>query len=316
MSARPKAPHRHERAKFLADGGMETTLIFHEGLDLPLFAAFTLMRNAEGRGQIERYFRPYLELARDRGVGFVLDTPTWRASPDWGERLGFGAKDLASIDRDSILLASDLRAEYDSESAQVLINGVVGPRGDGYQSSTMSIDDACVYHAPQVEIFARAGADRVSAITMTTVEEATGIALAALESDIPSVISFTVETDGKLPGGFTIGDAIAAVEDETDGAPLFYMINCAHPSHFEAELGRQPQWLSRIGGIRANASTKSHAELDNSTELDEGDPAGLAERYRRLMAMLPNLQVLGGCCGTDHRHIAAIADACVGKHVH
>jgi S-methylmethionine-dependent homocysteine/selenocysteine methylase len=122
--------------------------------------------------------------------------------------------------------------------------------------------------------------------------------------------SFTVDTDGRLPTGQTLGDAVAEVDAATGGAPAYYMINCAHPTHFDGALAARARWVDRMRGLRANASTRSHAELNESTELDVGNPAELGAQYAALRRRLPRLNVMGGCCGTDDRHMAAIAEAC------
>ncbi|WP_230532214.1 homocysteine S-methyltransferase family protein [Microvirga roseola] len=296
---------------FLSDDGLETTLVFHEGVDLPCFAAFPLMRSEEGRSLLERYFEPYLHTARQRGAGFILDTPTWRANRDWGAKLGVSAQDVAEINRESARWAHSLRKRMSGDGAQILVNGVVGPRGDGYRpDAQMSAAEAQAYHAPEVEAFREAGADLVSAITMNYAEEAIGIARAAKAQGLPVAVSFTVETDGRLATGETLRSAIEGTDRETGDAPVYYMINCAHPSHFDGALADGEPWMQRIRGLRANASAKSHAELDEATELDPGDPQDLARRYRDLRQRL-NLSVFGGCCGTDHRHIVAICDACL-----
>lgn len=300
----------HDGAVFLTDGGLETTLVFLEGVDLPCFAAFPLLRSENGRRQLERYFEPYLRTARERQVGFILDTPTWRANRDWGEKLGFTPQDLADINRQAVAWAANLRKRHAETSAGVVINGVVGPRGDGYQPGRqMSAHEAEDYHSPQIEAFQVAGVDLVSAITMNYVEEAIGIARAA--AGLPVVVSFTVETDGRLASGESLQSAIERTEDATGSGPAYYMINCAHPAHFEHVLADGAAWTSRIRGLRANASQKSHVELDEAVELDPGDPADLGQRYRNLRGRLKNLSVLGGCCGTDHRHIMAICEACL-----
>jgi homocysteine S-methyltransferase len=294
---------------FLTDGGLETTIIFHKGIDLPLFASYKLLEDSEGRAALRDYFSRYLEVARDHGAGFILDTATWRSNPDWGAQLGDDAAALDRINRDAVAFAQELRAEHVLD-APVLINGVIGPRGDGYVvADAMSADEAERYHSAQVGSFAAAGADMVSAITMTYAEEATGIARACAAAGIPVAISFTVETDGRLPSGQALGEAIADVDSETRFAVAYYMVNCAHPSHFEHVLAGGGAWLGRIAGLRANASALSHAELDEAEELDEGDPAALGAGYVALRAHLRNVNVLGGCCGTDERHIAAVAAA-------
>ena len=166
------------------------------------------------------------------------------------------------------------------------------------------------YHAPQIAAFAEAGADLVTAMTLNYVEEAVGVARAATAHAMPVVIAFTLETDGRLPTGQSLGDAITAVDAATGGAPAYYMINCAHPSHFAHVLPEDAPWLERLRGLRANASTRSHAELDQAPDLDDGDPDALGQDYARLRRHLPGLTVLGGCCGTDHRHVAAICRDC------
>lgn len=297
---------------FLSDGGLETSLIYHDGFDLPHFAAFPLLRSETGRAALARYFRRYFAVARERGLGFIIDTVTWRANPDWAVRLDIGPAELDALNQEAVRFAIGLRDEFESGDWRRpgIVNGVVGPRGDGYRVDlVMSPAEARLYHAGQIASFRAAGADMVSAVTMTYPGEAAGIALAAKAAGMPVVISFTVETDGRLAEGTGIGDAIAAVDAASEGYPSYFMINCAHPSHFEAALPPDAAWLGRIRGVRANASHRSHAELDAATTLDEGDPADLGRRYRALGRSLPRLSVLGGCCGTDHRHVAAMAAA-------
>jgi len=297
---------------FLTDGGLETTLVFLDGVDLPCFAAFPLLRSAEGRARLERYFEPYIRTAVERDVGFILDTPTWRANTDWGAKLNVSPDDLADVNQDAVRWASGLRDRLSDHRDRILVNGVIGPRGDGYRADArMNAEEAQAYHAPQAEAFREGGADMVSAITMNYAEEAIGIARAAEALGMPAVISFTVETDGKLASGETLQSAIERTDRETGHIPAYYMINCAHPTHFDGILSESDEWTRRIRGLRANASAKSHAELDESTELDPGDPADLARRYRGLRERMTQLAVLGGCCGTDHRHVAAICEACV-----
>ncbi len=297
--------------RFLTDGGLETTLIFLNQVELPCFAAFPLALTEEGRTVLARYFQPYLDLAKARAVGLILDTPTWRANPDWGARLGYDASGLAQANRAAVAFVAQLRAEQADAPGPIVLNGVLGPRGDGYKAeSTMSAAEAARYHTPQIEAFRDSEADMVSALTMTYLEEAVGIALAARAAALPAVISFTVETDGRLPSGQALGEAIEATDAATDAYPAYYMINCAHPTHFGGALVPGASWLDRIRGLRANASAKSHAELDEATQLDSGDPQELGGQYARLRGRLPRLSVLGGCCGTDDRHIRAICDAC------
>jgi S-methylmethionine-dependent homocysteine/selenocysteine methylase len=297
---------------FLTDGGIETTLIFHDGLELPDFAAFHLLRTSEGREALLRYFRSYAEIARRFGTGLILESATWRASADWGSRLGYTPAELAEANRASIKLLEQVRDEYDDGPTHVVISGCVGPRGDGYvASSIMSAQQAENYHREEIETFAGTSADMICAITMNYVDEAIGVSRAAERARMPVALSFTVETDGRLPTGQTLRSAIEQVDESTGGYPRYYMINCAHPSHFEDVLTDEGRWLGRVRGLRANASRKSHAELNESTVLDIGDALELGGDYARLKTRLRHLNVMGGCCGTDHRHVEHIASACL-----
>lgn len=297
---------------FITDGGIETTLIFREGLNLPDFAAFDLLKHHMGYQALENYFRTYATLARNYQVGLVLESATWRANPDWGTKLGYSSTALAEMNCQAIALLHNIRSEYETEQSRMVISGCLGPRGDGYiPADAMTVEEAAAYHRPQIETFCNADADLVTAITMNYVEEAIGITRAAQWVGMPVVISFTVETDGKLPTGQTLQDAIEQVDAVTDNAPAYYMINCAHPTHFASTLVTGEPWLDRIRGLRANASTKSHAELNEAETLDDGNPEELGSQYQELKAKLKNLNVLGGCCGTDDRHVEAVCQACL-----
>jgi S-methylmethionine-dependent homocysteine/selenocysteine methylase len=321
-AGRPAAPRwRHALPQlsdrpFLSDGGLETTLIFHDGLELPYFASVTMLDRPGGPAILEAYYRRYLEIARAAGAGFVLDSVTWRASPDWGERLGYDRRRLAELNRAAIALLFPLRQAFETPATPVVVGGCVGPRGDGYVAgAAMTVAEAEDYGRFQAEIFAEAGADMVAAMTMTNAAEAAGYARAAAAADLPSCISFTLETDARLPSGEGLGEAIARVEDESGGAPAYYMVNCAHPTHFAAMIDAAAEagapWLARLRGVRANASTRSHAELDAAPDLDAGDPEALGRDYAALRRRHRGFTVLGGCCGTDDRHVAAIARACL-----
>jgi S-methylmethionine-dependent homocysteine/selenocysteine methylase len=294
---------------FLTDGGLETTLIFHQGIDLPAFAAFDLLKDDAGTETLREYFKPYAELARDHGTGLVLESPTWRANPRWAAEIGYSDQELDRLNRKAVALLEELREEYEPDLAPIVISGCVGPQDDGYKPEEhLSAAAAQSYHSTQIATFSETAADMITAITMTYVEEAVGVTRAARQVQMPVAISFTVETDGRLPSGQPLGEAIGQVDTETENAPAYFMVNCAHPTHFDSLFEAAAPWQERIRGIRANASTMSHAELDEATELDDGDPADLGARYAALRARLPQLNVLGGCCGTDHRHVREIAE--------
>ena len=298
---------------FITDGGIETDLIFHEKLDLPSFAAFVLLANEAGNEALRKYFQRYAALARDYEVGLVFETATWRSNPEWGKTLGYSESALADINRKAVDLLSEIRNTYENEKTKIVISGCLGPRGDGYNpGNSMSAKEAQEYHAVQIGTFSKTEADLVTAITINYVEEAIGIAEAAKSFGMPSVISFTVETDGNLPTGQTLKDAIHQVDKTTGNGPAYYMINCAHPTHFTNIFTNDEAWVERIHGIRANASKKSHADLDLSVALDDGDPIELAQDHKGLLERLKNLNVLGGCCGTDLRHIEELCKVALG----
>jgi S-methylmethionine-dependent homocysteine/selenocysteine methylase len=293
---------------YITDGGLETTLIFHNDVDLPFFAAFRLLGEERGVRLFQDYFDRYLAIAEEHDAGMILDTVTWRASPDWGKRLGYEPDEIRAVNRRAVVLARGIAARH--EGVDVLINGCMGPRGDGYApDSLMSAEEAEDYHSVQAGALADAGVDMLTALTIPYVEEGLGMVRASQDAGVPIALSFTVETDGRLPSGQPLREAIEQVDEETTAGPAYFMVNCAHPSHFADTLTDRGPWVERIRGIRANASVKSHAELDEADELDEGDPAELGTAYRNLRALLPNLTVVGGCCGTDHRHVAEVCAA-------
>jgi homocysteine S-methyltransferase len=287
----------------VTDGGLETDLIYHHGADLPDFAAFPLVDDDKGRELLSRYYGAYVEIARRAGAALQLETPTWRASSDWGDRLGYSSGELRRLNRDAVTLLQRLRDQAGIET--LLVSGNLGPRGDGYVAGAeIDPDDAAAYHAPQVEAFAEAGADLITALTLTGTGEATGIIRAARSAGLPVAVSFTVEVDGRLPDGTPLSAAITAVDAE--GGPDYFMVNCAHPDHIAPALTDDAGWRSRVVGLRVNASALSHEELDAATELDEGDPVQLARAQDALRPRLPSLALVGGCCGTDARHVAAM----------
>ncbi len=309
--ARSSALPQLQDRLFITDSGLETTLIHRDHLDLPDFAAFVLLETDAGRRRLRAYFERHAEIARAHGAGFIAESPTWRANPDWGQTLGYDADRLAAINRAAISQLAEIRARAGETEDTFVISGCVGPRRDGYDAGVqMSAPEAARYHDAQIQAFADTPVDLVAALTITYAEEAIGITRAASRAGLPVVISFTVETDGRLPSGARLQDAILEVDAATERGPAYYMINCAHPTHFGAVLEEGRRWPLRVRGIRANASRRSHAELDIAPTLDDGDPVELAVDYRRLVTSLPQLTILGGCCGTDHRHVAAIAEVC------
>lgn len=298
----------------LTDGGLETTLVFLEGIDLPHFSAIYMLTQEKLRNTLDAYYRSYIDLGQRYAVGVVLESVTWRSSHGWAEALGYSPEQLDALNRDAIRLLVELRDACEAPQSPLVVSGCIGPRGDGYVAThKMSTAEAEAYHRQQIELFATEGVDCVTAMTMNYIEEAAGIARAAAAAGVPAVISFTVETDGRLITGDSLEDAIRAVDAACDSPPAYYMINCAHPTHFDQELASHEPWVQRIRGLRANASRCSHAELDSAEELDIGNPQELAQEYRALTGRLPQVSVVGGCCGTDMRHIQAIAEQQFGE---
>ncbi len=308
MGHRRSLPQLDNRV-LLSDGGMETTLVFIEGIDLPCFASFPVLEREEGRAVMRRYFEPYFEVARRAGTGFVLEANTWRANPSWGAKLGYSLEDLAEANRRAVRFVEEIRDGEETPERPFVISAPIGPEGDAYDpDDRLTAEEAHAFHSWQAGILAETAADLLAGFTLSYAEEAIGIVRASVDAGMPVVISFTVETDGRLPSGQLLAEAIEQVDAETEGAAAYFMVNCAHPSHFLSVLDGPGPW-HRILGIRANASAKSHAELDESDVLDDGDPAEFADGYRAIRERLPHLTVLGGCCGTDHRHVASVADA-------
>ncbi len=296
---------------YLTDAGIETDLIFNHGIEIPEFAAHTLLSDSKGREAIAQYFRGFLSLAERLGTGFILDSQTWKAHPHWAADLGASAEDLLQSNLQAISFLEGLRAEFADNDHPVVINGVIGPRGDAYApEEELTASDAEDYHSTQIGWLADTAVDMVTAMTFTQATEAIGVVRAAQKFNLPIVVSFTVETDGRLPTGQPLGEAIQKVDQETDGAAAYFMVNCAHPEHF-FNVFDDSDWTHRIHGIRCNASQLSHAELDECEELDDGDPAELAAQYKVLLERMPWVNVVGGCCGSDLRHVTSIAKAVI-----
>ena len=319
MSRYRKRLPQLEGRLFLADAGLETMLIHQQGFTLPAFASFVLLREAAGRAALRAYFERFARLAQAHRTGLVLETPTWRANSDWGRALGYGELALAEANREAVALVASVRAAWEAPGRQagaqpIVISGNIGPRGDGYRiEQRMGAAGARNYHLAQVAAFAASEADMVSAFTIGYPDEAIGIVDAAAACDMPVAVSFTLETDGRLPSGDTLADAIGRTDLETGSYAAYYMVNCAHPAHVEPALLEPGPWRTRLCGLRANASRRSHAELDASPGLDDGDPEQLGDEYLALLGLLPHLNVVGGCCGTDERHVAAIARRLTGR---
>jgi S-methylmethionine-dependent homocysteine/selenocysteine methylase len=287
--------------EWVTDGGLETDLTFLRGIDLPEFAAFPLVQDTAGTAVLESYYADYAAIARTAGAGLVLETPTWRANPDWGAKLGYEAAALDQVNKQAIDLVRRVAAA--SEVPRVMVSGAIGPRGDGYVAAGHRSEEAAHYHELQLRSFAEAGVDVAHAMTLSEPAEAVGIVQAARSVGVMIGISFTVETDGRLPDGTPLGRAVELVDDQA--APDWYGVNCAHPTHVLPALDGG-EWQSRLRGFRPNASTLTHAELDVMEVLDKGDQELLGSTTAQLLLGVPSITTLGGCCGTDASHVAAL----------
>jgi homocysteine S-methyltransferase len=297
---------------FLTDGGIETDLIFNRGIDIREFAAHTLLPDPLTRAELANYFRRYLELARQQKTGFILDSQTWKAHLHWAGALGATEQQLRQANRDSIAFIAGMREEFAENDQPIVLNAIIGPTSDAYAPEThVTADQAERYHARQIGWLADTEVDMVTATTFPQADEATGLVRAALAALLPVVVSFTVETDGRLPTGQALPDAIRQVDDATNGGPAYFMVNCAHPDHF-FHVFDGSDWTHRVRGLRCNASRLSHAELDACTTLDDGNPGELGRQYRAILEQMTWVNVVGGCCGSDLRHVTEIARAISG----
>ncbi len=305
----PRSPFPTPDTVVVTDAGLETWLVFDKGVELPSFAAYPLAGTSDGRALLAEYYAHYVGIAGRTGAACLLEAATWRANPDWAATLGHDRTALAELIAAAVAVPESFRSSWRGPGP-LLVGGVVGPRGDGYRiDDAMTAEEACDYHSFQIGVMADTSIDLATAMTICYVDEAVGIVRAARAHALPVVISFTLETDGRLPSGMTLGEAIEATDSATDGYVTHYMVNCAHPTHFAAVLDAAAGWSGRLRGVRANASTLSHQELDEMEVLDAGNPVDLAQWYVALRDGLPQLHVIGGCCGTDHRHVEAIASA-------
>ena len=293
---------------FVTDAGIETDLIFNHGIEIRAFAAHTLLDEAAGTQALIDYFQGFIDLAASRDVGLILDTVTWKAHRHWRHDLGQSMTEIRQANLRAVKLIERLR-DVAANERPIVLNAPIGPCGDAYRpENIISPTVAYDYYREQMSWLVETSIDMVTGLTFTQATEAEGLVAAAREFGLPVVISFTVETDGKLPTGQTLEKAIAQVDAGIAGPPAYYMVNCAHPDHFEDALSAGA-WRQRIRGIRANASRKSHAELDNSAELDAGNPCELADQYARLSRRMPWLNIFGACCGADVSHVRRIIAA-------
>ena len=287
-------------------GGFETWMQYVDGFKLRHFCAFELLNDARGLGCLRDYHRKVVEAATANGFGVINEGLHYRSSRDWGELIGFSREALLEINVRGIEFYRDFAREYAGPDTPMLVGGVVGPRGDAYNIGRLpDAAEAEDYHSEQIRIFREAGADHVTAMTFSSVDEAIGVARAAKSVGIPVVISFLLARGGRLKGGETLEEAITRVDSATDDAPAYYMINCTHPTEFEPAL-TTGKWISRLGGFMPNAVAMETLDLCKLGHLEDGDPVELGAQMGALAQRFPHINVWGGCCGTDGRHIGEI----------
>lgn len=313
--------------RFLTFAGNETFLLFQQGFPLREFCAFEVLDDETAWERFEKELLiPILDAAAEAEMGIITDTLCWRAAPDALALLDYSRTEVDRFNQLGVQRIADLIENWRKErgvseaDCPSILTAEIGPRGDGYTVSKdglTSIEEARDYHLHQVKSIAQSEAQLAVALTMTNLNETIGLVLAAKDLGLPILVSPTVETDGRLPDGMSLGDFINAVDEATERFPSCYMINCAHPIHVDKMLAQakaeKAPWLDRLRGFRANASCKSHEELDNSTELDRGHPCDLAHEVAHLADTF-DLNILGGCCGTDSEHIRLIAQALTTPH--
>lgn len=281
----------------------------------PHIAHAGLIYDHDGRIVIEKIYRQYACIAHDCGLPAILLTPTWRASRERLERSGFGA---VNVNGDCFRFLSAIREEYGEFAGNVFIGGLMGCRGDAYRpEEALESVEACTYHRPQAEELAGAGVDFLLASTLPALSEALGMAMAmAMASPgMPYMLSFVVRPNGTLLDGTPLVEAVSVIDSSVDPPPQGYMVNCVHPSVFRSAVtGRENCPLpvrKRIIGLQANTSVKSPEELEGLAELDSEDPA----LFGAMMADLHRdmgIKILGGCCGTDDRHIRKMVEELAG----
>lgn len=294
-------PHQTDQ-RFLVFAATGTDLIFNRGVELPGFASFPLVEDPDVQPIIVDQMRELMKVSAESELGCIIDTLTWMANRDRAAPLGYDADRLATLNRKAVALMCELREEDPRDD--VLVALCIGPSRDAYaRLEPMNVETARAYHRVQIGSVADAGIDLVNACTFNQIEEAAGAVLAAKDCGVPISVSFVVETDGCLDNGTGLEQAIDRVDELTGNAAAYFMVNCAHPDHFSHVLTGHP----RLKGMAVNASRCSHAELDDATELDDGDPQELGAQVAQLVRKFPHISVIGGCCGSDFRHMREMA---------
>ena len=307
MVKRTTLPPQEEGRFYLTEGGTETELMYKHGFELPHFAMFPLLDNPEAVSKMREMFRSYLDVAAKHEFCALMGGLDYRASPDWGELLGYSPAGLSDANLQSIEFLRDVAGEYSSDIPEILFQGLIGPRGDAYErNETITENEAEDYHAVQLETLKKADVDLALAITFNNIPESVGVARAAAEIGIPLAISLTLDSSSKLRSGPSLAEAITTIDKEPDQSPEYYLINCSHPVEYEPAI-EPGEWIERIRGVRPNASKMEKIALCKIGHLEDGDPEELGTLCGDLARRYPHMDIWGGCCGTWDKHLDEIA---------
>ena len=294
---------------YLTEGGQETEIMYRHGHELPEFAMYPLLDSPMAMADLKAMYCRVLNVAAANGFVAMISGLDYRASPDWGHKLGYSRSALADALMQSIEFLLDVAMPYQALGHKVLIGGMLGPRGDAYSlNRTITADESEDYHSFQLEVLKRANVDFVSAMTFNSIPEALGVSRASSRAELPLSMGFMLDSNHRLKSGISLKEAIEAVDSEAGNArPDFYGINCSHPLEFEPAL-ETGEWILRLRSLRPNASAKEKMDLCQLGHLEEGDPLDLGQRMGSLAQRFPHIDIFGGCCGTWDKHLDEIAD--------
>ncbi len=300
-------PPKQEGRFYLSEGGTETELMYKYGFELPEFAMFPLLKNPDAVSKMREMFRSYLEVVANNGMCALMGGLDYRASPDWGDLLGYSPQGLAEANHQSIAFLRELAAEYASDIPEILIQGLIGPRGDAYErNENITANEAEDYHSVQLQTLKEANVDLAMALTFNNVPESIGVARAAAKIGVPLAISLSLDGSSKLNSGPNLSEAVTMIDAESNQSAEFFAINCSHPVEYEPAI-EPDDWINRIRGVRPNASKMEKIALCQMGHLEDGDPVELGELCGNLAARYPHMDIWGGCCGTWSNHLNEIA---------
>lgn len=299
---------REDGLLYLAEGGVETEIMYRHGHRLREFAMFELMDDPAAVTDMRDMYRRYLDVAARHGFAVLMAGFDYRASPDWGDKLGYSPEGLREMQHKCIDFLRDAARPYADQLPRVAVAGCIGPRGDAYAlNHDITAEEAEAYHAIQMDTLRDCGVDIVWAATINNVPEAVGIARAAAAAGLPLNLSFTLDSDHRLQSGPSLREAIEATDAQAGAAqPDSYGINCSHPLEFEPAL-EPGDWVRRIRSLRPNAAKMDKVALCQLGHIEEGDPEDLGRTMGDLARRMPDVDIWGGCCGTWDKHFDRIA---------